>query len=404
MCKREPLFSIIIPVYNTEEYLNRCINSVINQTFNDFEIIIVDDFSNGNCEEIVKNYTDKRIKYIRHNSNMGTLQARKTGTINAKGKYITYLDSDDEFDTKALYKVYQNIDNNDYDVIHFSVKAISYNTNKKEKIKEEKKNSFYLSSRRNNINSNYLFNELLNEKIAHNIYAKFFKLQTVKEAIEYIPNIHITFAEDMLQSLIFFYFAKSYKSISDDLYIYYCDISYSNKNTNNLTIDRFNKMCLDSKRALDEFYNFLVKMNANTLYMYEYLKLVYNQYRFLLNKINYTEDNEYKLILDKYYTNDILSQYNQYQYLHNYYLLSEKKLEVINSKLLPYFFSIIIDGFYTNIRIFGIRINLRNKRNYSNPIVITLSNILRYIFSVYSQNNNTILKFLGFNFIIWREY
>ncbi|OEJ15957.1 glycosyl transferase [Brachyspira hampsonii] len=398
MCKINCFFSIIIPVYNTEKYLKRCINSIINQTFTKFEIIIVNDCSNGNCEEIINSYNDNRIIYIRHEQNKGTLSARKTGSIEARGYYITYIDPDDELNLNALENVFKTIKDNDYDVIQFSVRSVSSNPNKKEKLKEEKRVSWYLSTKRSNIDNNYLLNEVLNEKISHNVWAKFFKSSIVKKAIIYIPDSHITFAEDMLQCLIFFYFAKTYKAIYDELYIYYCDISYSNKTTDYLTEEKFNKMCMDSRNSLDEFYNFLIKMNDNILYKYDYMKLAYNQYKFLLYKIN--NNNEYISILNKYFDKDFLEEYNKYKYHYNYYLKTEERLKVINNKLLPYFFSIILDGFYTNIRIFGININIKNNKNYTTPVVITFSNILRILFSIQFSNENTKINLLGFNFVI----
>ncbi|ASJ20169.1 glycosyl transferase [Brachyspira hampsonii] len=398
MCKINCFFSIIIPVYNTERYLKRCINSIINQTFTEFEIIIVDDCSNGNCKEIINSYNDNRIIYIKHEQNKGTLSSRKTGSIEAKGDYITYIDPDDELKLNALEKVFNTIKDNDYDVIQFSVKSVSSNPNKKEKLKEEKRVSWYLSTKRSNIDNNYLLNEILNEKISHNIWAKFFKSSIVKKSVIYIPDDHITFAEDMLQCLIFFYFVKTYKAIYDELYIYHCDLSYSNKNAESLTKDRFNKMCLDSKKSLDEFYNFLIKMNDNILYKYDYMKLAYNQYKFLLYKIN--NNNEYMHILNKYFDKDFLEEYNKYKYHYDYYLKTEEKLKVINNKLLPYFFSIILDGFYTNIRIFGININIKNNKNYTTPVIITFSNILRILFSIQFSNKNTKINLLGFNFVI----
>lgn len=392
-------FSVIIPVYNTEKYLKRCINSIINQTFPDFEIIIIDDCSNGNCKEITDSYKDERIIYIKHEKNRGTLSARKTGSINSNGQYITYIDPDDELELNALEKVYNTLKDNNYDVIQFSVKSISLNQNKKERLKEEKRVSWYLSTKRSDIDNNYLLNEVLNENISHNIWAKFFKSSIVKKAITYIPDSHIIFSEDMLQCLIFFYFVKSYKAIGDELYIYHCDLSYSNKNVESLTKDRFNKMCMDSKNSLNEFHNFLIKMNDDILYQYDYIKLAYNQYKFLLYKIN-NNDSEYISILNKYFDKDFLEEYNKYQYHHNYYLKSEEKLKNINKKLLPYFFSIIIDGFYTSVRIFGININIKNNKNYSTPIVITFSNILRVLFSIQFSKQNTKINLLGFNFVI----
>ena len=92
-----PKLSIIIPVFNTEEYLRRCLDSCLAQEYKNIEVIIVDDFSSGECEEIYKKYSefDSRIKFIRHPSNLGLLQARITGIKNATGHFITHLDSDD---------------------------------------------------------------------------------------------------------------------------------------------------------------------------------------------------------------------------------------------------------------------------------------------------------------------
>lgn len=73
----EPRISLIIPVYGTEEYLKRCINSVINQNYRNLEIIIVNDCSPGNAEEIINEFrrTDERIKYVKHDVNKGLFQA-----------------------------------------------------------------------------------------------------------------------------------------------------------------------------------------------------------------------------------------------------------------------------------------------------------------------------------------
>ena len=127
---KTPFFSIIVPVYNTNEsYLKSAIESVINQTFKDYELIIVDDASTVNYK------IPENIKYIRNETNKGTLYSRKIGAINSNGKYIIYLDSDDRLTTDALQVIYNSI-NKEYDIIHFSVKVISSSLNKKDRIKE----------------------------------------------------------------------------------------------------------------------------------------------------------------------------------------------------------------------------------------------------------------------------
>jgi len=102
MIDKSPLVSVILPTYNRGEVISRAIDSVLRQTISDFEVIIVDDFSEDNTEQIVKAYSNGRIKYVKHNRNKGGSAARNTGIRNAKGEYIAFLDSDDEFSSTKL--------------------------------------------------------------------------------------------------------------------------------------------------------------------------------------------------------------------------------------------------------------------------------------------------------------
>jgi glycosyltransferase involved in cell wall biosynthesis len=90
------LISVIVPVYNTQDYLNRCVDSIINQTYRDLEIILIDDGSTDNSPKICDNYSDldNRIKVI-HKENEGPSSARNMGVEVAKGDYIAFVDSDD---------------------------------------------------------------------------------------------------------------------------------------------------------------------------------------------------------------------------------------------------------------------------------------------------------------------
>ena len=93
--------SIIIPVYNNDKYIQRCLDSVLAQSYNDFELIIVDDGSTDGSSEICKKYasTDSRIIYTKI-PNSGAGAARNIGIKLSKGKYITFIDSDDWIDTE----------------------------------------------------------------------------------------------------------------------------------------------------------------------------------------------------------------------------------------------------------------------------------------------------------------
>ena len=115
---QSPTFSIVVPVYNVEQYLEKGVNSILSQTFPDFELILVDDGSKDSSGEICDRLAlaDKRIKVI-HKSNAGVSAARNTGIEHAKGKYICFIDSDDWIENDYLQKVNDNI--NDFDILFF---------------------------------------------------------------------------------------------------------------------------------------------------------------------------------------------------------------------------------------------------------------------------------------------
>jgi len=89
--------STIIPTYNRANLLRRAIESVLDQTYRDFELIVVDDGSTDSTEGVVKAFNDNRIRYIRHMMNRGLSSARNTGIKNANGEYVAFLDTDDEW-------------------------------------------------------------------------------------------------------------------------------------------------------------------------------------------------------------------------------------------------------------------------------------------------------------------
>ncbi|MCK5177967.1 MAG: glycosyltransferase family 2 protein, partial [Candidatus Omnitrophica bacterium] len=89
--------SVIMPVYNTKTYLGTALDSVLKQSWVDFEIIIVDDGSTDNTKKLANDFNDERIRYVRHEQNKGEAASRNTGIKLAKGDYIASQDSDDEW-------------------------------------------------------------------------------------------------------------------------------------------------------------------------------------------------------------------------------------------------------------------------------------------------------------------
>ena len=132
--KKPPLISIIMPVYNCEKYLKECLDSLLEQTLKDIEIICIDDESTDNSYQILCDYKakDKRIKiYKQKHSNAGN--ARNIGIQKSRGEYLLFLDSDDFFEKDLCSKTYNAAHSNDIDILLFG--AYKYDNETKEKTK-----------------------------------------------------------------------------------------------------------------------------------------------------------------------------------------------------------------------------------------------------------------------------
>lgn len=115
--KEDELISVIIPVYNVEEYLGKCLDSIIMQSYRNFEVILINDGSSDNSLKICEKYADKdkRIVLVNQN-NSGVSKARNVGLLKAKGKYITFIDSDDTVDSRYLEILYRNLKSTKADI------------------------------------------------------------------------------------------------------------------------------------------------------------------------------------------------------------------------------------------------------------------------------------------------
>ena len=137
--------SIIVPIYNAEKYLNKCIDSLVNQTKKELEFILVNDGSTDSSEDIIKSYKDKRIKYFK-NKNQGIGKTRNFGIDKATGKYLMFLDSDDYLDINACEKLYNKAIKEKSDLVVFDFYRVE------ETLKEVTINNFKSSSLKENPN------------------------------------------------------------------------------------------------------------------------------------------------------------------------------------------------------------------------------------------------------------
>lgn len=123
--RKEGLISVIVPIYGVEKYLEECIESILNQTYKQLEVILVDDGSPDRCGEICDRYAqkDSRIIVI-HQKNSGAAAARNAGLRIATGEYITFMDSDDYLEPDAYETMLEVMNSNDVDIVHAQIRYI----------------------------------------------------------------------------------------------------------------------------------------------------------------------------------------------------------------------------------------------------------------------------------------
>ena len=138
--------SIIIPVYNGEKYIEKCLDSIKNQTFKDYEVLIINDGSKDNTKKLIEKYlNDKRFKLF-NRTNHGIGASRNFGLDESSGEYICFIDSDDYVDKKYLEKLYNKIlkENLDIVVCNYIELSEELNIEKFRRYTEERKFSVFL--------------------------------------------------------------------------------------------------------------------------------------------------------------------------------------------------------------------------------------------------------------------
>ena len=198
--------SVIIPTYNREKLIGNSIKSVLNQTYKNLEIIVVDDGSTDNTKVVVDKIKDSRIKYIKLIKNTGGSNARNVGILNAKGKYISFQDSDDIYYPDKLETQLKNIINKKTDLDFCKIKVAF-------------KNSYLFfpnNMQEKSISNNNIFNELISKGnfistqailVEKNFVKKFLfdpfipRLQDYDLILRMIPKVKISYTKKVLVEL-----------------------------------------------------------------------------------------------------------------------------------------------------------------------------------------------------------
>lgn len=294
---KNDLISIIVPVYNAQDYLDKCLVSIINQTYKNIEIIIIDDGSTDNSKEIIRKYrnNDNRIFYY-YQENSGAGIARNTGIDFSRGNYITFIDSDDYVNEKYIEKMYMAIKPDDAFSICGTINVSYDGTEKIVNVNKKLVNAFRGIAQ---------YRRLVNKRILLESQIKFSDLK-ICEDLEFYSKLMI-------------YSNMKYSIVNESLYYYV--------QRENSLIHTFDKNQEDTLKAVNNIIAFCKDNNRYEIYKneleYLYIAHVIGGYtkRIILGGISI---DEFKIIISKI-TNKFPNWYNN-KYINNNEYIPEKYL------------------------------------------------------------------------------
>ena len=252
--------SIIIPVYNTEQYFDRCIRSVLNQSYENLEILVVNDGSPGNIAALVNDYPDPRIKTIPHERNKGLYCARVTGMLAATGDYVAFLDSDDYVSFDFYRVLLERAEEVCADIVIG-------------KTVWEQANRQYVF---NLHDGNFQFDVLEMERIReayfsqeascyswHTVWNKLYRKDLIDRCLPSFSALqdHIIMTEDICFSSILFYKASRLTKVNESAY-FYCANEGASTNTDGISLKKYLKNVHDMNAVFNHVDTFLEQHNA----------------------------------------------------------------------------------------------------------------------------------------------
>ncbi|OUP66029.1 hypothetical protein B5F12_00450 [Pseudoflavonifractor sp. An176] len=214
----EPLFSVIVPIYGVEKYIDKCIGSILNQTFTDYELILVDDGSLDRCPQICDEYakTDDRIKVI-HKANGGLVSARKAGCKVASGKYIVNVDGDDWIRDGYFDAIAQIAEQYEPEVICFG--TIYHWGNREEEVSCQYTSKYYSREEIENEIFPVLIEAETGEYFPPSIWSKAVRRDLYRTCQDKVDD-RIVIGEDVACTRQIIYWAKNMYVMNDCLYYY----------------------------------------------------------------------------------------------------------------------------------------------------------------------------------------
>jgi len=269
---RNPILSIIVPVYNVEKYIKECLTSILNQTFNNFEILVVDDGSFDSSGMICDDFAaiDPRIKVV-HTKNSGTFNSRRTGILGSSGKYITFIDSDDFYTSNnSLEFVINLIVEKKVDILQFYCDVVSDCSATANTLKALNKTPVDINGSKNIIESCFL-----NSAFSYNLWNKVYEGKIVRHVAKLLDECLMPSSQDAYLFFYIAYFSNSFSLIeTQPIYTYRIGNGLSTKRV--LPFERFCQVS-DDYKIIERHVKFLKNESTYDYYrnfIYEYKKKI----------------------------------------------------------------------------------------------------------------------------------
>lgn len=206
----QPKISVLIPVYNTEKYLRQCMDSVICQTMSDIEIICVDDGSTDGSADILREYAqkDNRVKIVWHAQNKKLPATRKDAVLQANGRYIWFVDSDDMIAADACEKAYELAERQKTDILQFNSEVINAGGFEEQRMQACRD---FIKPYRGRLEGGRVFTGCFEKRLFNfTIWNKLFDAKLCKKAFGFIEELPVTMGDDKYLFFALAYFAESY--------------------------------------------------------------------------------------------------------------------------------------------------------------------------------------------------
>ena len=299
--------SIIVPIYNSEKYLDKCISSIQNQTINEIEIILVNDGSTDNSKDICNYYSciDKRIKVI-NIKNKGVSNARNTGIRNATGKYIMFVDSDDYVDPNWCEEMLKETQDNKDNFIVCGYKIL----NRREKNKKIQYNLLDENKEVTRLYKNDFF-LLYIQNLLNSPCNKIFESKIIKEN-NILYDINLSLGEDLLFNLQYLQYVSG-----DIRVINKCTYNYIWEEKISLDNKYYPKLFEIYKGVYHKLYKSLIENDSN---MEKYEPIYWKRYFFMMEKVllnTFSKENK-DSILKKLKTNNYILNQKDFKTSLNY--------------------------------------------------------------------------------------